>query len=84
VKRAEIRGQGKESQAQGPFVEPEYEQCVKMFEANDTSSIFRTQYNLGGRIDDVSKHQSKNIVPNQDLQHDNLSLATNLPWSKNM
>jgi hypothetical protein len=25
VKRAEIRGQGKESQARGPFVEPEYE-----------------------------------------------------------
>lgn len=91
VKRAEIRGQGKESQARGPFVEPEYEQCVKMFEANEdielrlfTSSIFRTQYNLGGRIDDVSKHQSKNIVPNQDLQHDNLSLATKLPWSKNV
>ena len=91
VKRAEIRGQGRESMARGPFVEPEYEQCVKMMEAHEdielrlfTSAIFRTQYNLGGRIDDVSKHQTKNIVPNQDLQHDNLSISTKLPWSKNV
>ena len=91
VKRAEIRGQGRESMARGPFVEPEYEQCVGMMEAHEdielrlfTSAIFRTQYNMGGRIDDVSKHQTKNIVPNQDLQHDNLSISTKLPWSKNV
>lgn len=35
-------------------------------------------------MDDVSKHHYKNLVPNQDLEHDDLSLSTKLPWSKDV
>ena len=29
-------------------------------------------------------NNTKIIVPNQDLQHDNLSISTKLTWSKNV
>jgi hypothetical protein len=45
-----------------------------MLEANNnveerlfSSSIFCTQYNLGGRVDDVSKQKCVNIIPNKDV-----------------
>ena len=91
VNEEEIAGLGAESQEQGPFVEDEYEQAMRMLEQNldmeerlFSSSIFRMQYNLGGRVDDVSKQQAKNIIPNKDIEHQNLSIITKLPWSKNV
>ena len=91
IRKKEVRGQGKESQARGPFVEAEYEQCISMFEDIDdvqqrlfTSSIFRYQYNMGGRIDDCSKFESKNLRKNADPDHVNVSIISKLPWSKNV
>ena len=49
-----------------------------------TASIFRLQYNMGGRIDDVSKALTENLCSNKDIEHNDLSLATKLPWSKNV
>ena len=46
-------------------------------------AIFRLQYSLGGRVDDVSKAQTMNLVPNMDISNQNLSIITKLPWSKN-
>ena len=48
------------------------------------SAAFRTQYNMGGQIDDVSKNHMEHIQQNQDADHDNLSIITKLPWSKNV
>ena len=91
IRKKEVRGQGKESQARGPFVEAEYEQAISMFESIDdveqrlfTASIFRYQYTMGGRIDDCSKFQSSNLQKNSDPDHENVSLITKLPWSKNV
>ena len=87
----EIAGNGAESKERGPFVEQEYEQAIDLMEENDdaeerlfTSGIFRMQYNLGGRIDDVSKQKRVNLVANKDTQHENLSVITKLNWSKNV
>ena len=70
--------------------EEEYEQAIMMLEKNKnieqqlfTSSIFRTQYNLGGQIDDVSKLKIENLIQNKDIEHSNLSVVTKLPWGKN-
>ena len=91
VQQAEVAGNGAKSQERGPFVEEEFEQIIRLFEANVdieirifTSAIFRMQYNMGGRIDDVSKQRIKNIIPNKDISHQDLSIITKLPWSKNV
>ena len=87
----EVAGNGAKSKERGPFVEQEYEQAIDLMEENDdaeerlfTSGIFRMQYNLGGRIDDVSKQKCVNLVANKDIQHENLSVITKLNWSKNV
>ena len=87
----EIAGNGATSKERGPFVEDEFEQTIHMLEANNnfeerlfSSSIFRTQYNLGGRVDDISKQKCVNIIPNKDVAHSNISIITRLPWSKNV
>tara|TARA_B110001452_G_scaffold79558_1_gene65063 strand:+ start:443 stop:2851 length:2409 start_codon:yes stop_codon:yes gene_type:complete len=91
VATQELAGNGADSKERGPFVEEEFEQTIRMLEGNDnveerlfSSSIFRTQYNLGGRVDDVSKQKCANIIPNKDVLHSNISLITRLPWSKNV
>ena len=66
VDNAEVAGNGAESQEHGPFVEQEYKQGIRIVEANENyeerlfkSGIFRTQYNVGGRIDDASTQGNK-------------------------
>ena len=48
------------------------------------SAMYCMQYNLGGRIDDVSKAQKFNLSQNKDIAHQDLSVITKLPWSKNV
>ena len=40
------------------------------------SAAFQTQYNMGGQIDNVSKHRMEHIQQNQDADHVNLSIIT--------
>ena len=91
VEEAEAKDLGAPSQARGPFVCEEYENIIQTFESNKdteealfTSSIFRTQYNMGARIDDVSKQKSKFLKEPSSVEHQNFCIRTKLPWSKNV
>ena len=71
------------------FVEEEYKQLMRMIESIEdpnkrlfAAAIYCTQYNLGGRVDDVSKAETMNLNPNKDIAHQNLSIIMKLPLSK--
>ena len=83
---AEIANKGAPGKEQGPFVEGEYKQLMRMIESIKdpekrllASAMYCTQYNLGGRIDDVSKGQQHNLCPNKDIAHQDLSAIKKLP-----
>ena len=60
VKQQETAGIGVESQARGPFIEPKYKQAITILEENPDeaesiflSTAFQTQYNIGGKIEEL-------------------------------
>ena len=89
VEEAEAKEVGAPSQARGPFVCEEYKNIIQTFKSNEdteealfTSSIFCTQYNMGARIDDVSKQKSEHLKEPSSVEHQNYCIRTKLPWSK--
>ena len=87
----EISNKGAPPKNQGPFVKEEYKQVMRMIESIKdpekrlfAATVYCMQYNLGGRVDDVSKAETMNLSPNKDMAHHNLSIIMKLPWSKNV
>ena len=39
---------------------------------------------MGGRVDDVSTAEKFNLSQNKGITHQNLSIITKIPWSKNV
>ena len=89
VKKKEVRKQGKPSEARKPFLEPEYEEAIKLMKLHENvevrlflSTIFVFQMCMIARIDDSSKLRHEDIKMNP--QHSNFSILARLCWSKNV
>ena len=91
VKKCEVQGNGKASQARKPFNEKELVRIMNILEQSDNvakrlfcSAVYRYQLAMGARIDDTSKLSKRNIKANTDPTLESLSLVTKLCWSKNV
>ena len=91
VKKCEVQGNGKESQARKPFNEKEFVRIMNILEQSDNvanrlfcSAVYRYQLAMGARIDDTFKLSKRNIKANTDPTLESLSLVTKLCWSKNV
>ena len=91
VKKCEVQGNGKASQARKLFNEKEFVRIMNILEQSDNvanrlfcSAVYRYQLAMGARIDDTFKLSKRNIKANTDPTLESLSLVTKLCWSKNV
>ena len=91
IKKAEVQGKGKASEARSPFTDPEYRRIMHIIEGVDhigkrlfCSALLRYQLAMGARVDDTAKLSKTNIKCNSEPALEQLSLTTKLCWSKNI
>ena len=91
IKKTEVQGKGKPSEARSPFTDPEYRRIMRIIEGIGDigkrlfcSALLRYQLSMGARVDDTSKLSKTNIKCNSEPALEQLSLTTKLCWSKNI
>ena len=91
IKKAEVQGKGKASEARSPFTDPEYRRIMHIIEGVGDigkrlfcSAVLRYQLAMGARVDDTAKLSKTNIKCNSEPALEQLSLTTKLCWSKNI
>jgi hypothetical protein len=84
VMKAEVRHQGKPSQARRPITIDEFTSILRLCKVKDLhrlSSVLTLQWHLIGRVDDMMKLRRKDISSN--LEH-KFALTVQMRWSKNI
>ena len=91
IKKSEVQGKGKASEARSPFTDPEYRRIMHIIEGIGDigkrlfcSALLRYQLAMGARVDDTAKLSKTNIKCNSEPALEQLSLTTKLCWSKNI
>jgi len=89
VKKKQVRGLGKESQADRPFEKEEFEQQISILQSFADlkrkymyPAMFKFQFHLIARIDDTVHVRKDSLKPCPQFQ--DIALSTQLRWSKNV
>jgi len=89
IKKAEVRKQGKESNAKRDLKRAEFKKTLRLLEANrgfvsqhKIPAMLKLQFHLIGRTDDVSNIESKDLREGEEFP--DFTLQTKVAWSKNV
>ena len=85
IKKAEVQGKGKASEARSPFTDPEYRRIMHIIEGIGDigkrlfcSAVLRYQLAMGAQVDNTAKLSKTNIKCNSEPALEQLSLTTKL------